>query len=218
MSDLTPTSYAILGLLAIRPFTTYELARQMGRSLNQWWPRARSKLYEEPKKLVAHGLATASRDRVGKRPRTIYTITVKGRRALGAWLKIPGQGPSLEFEQLTKIFLADQGKSKDALATLEAAWVWAAEQMSGFAEAARPYLTDEGPFPERLATNMVVSRFLLDFYEVVRRWAEWAREVVEVWPDDPKAATPDLGVLDDIIRRGDEMRAELSARSKLHPR
>ena len=27
------------------------------RRINRFWPRAKSKLYEEPKKLVAHGLA-----------------------------------------------------------------------------------------------------------------------------------------------------------------
>ncbi len=53
---LTSTSYAILGLLSLRPWTTYELAQQMQRALGQFWPRAESKLYEEPKKLVEHGL------------------------------------------------------------------------------------------------------------------------------------------------------------------
>ena len=57
---LTSTSYAILGLLSLRPWTTYELAQQMQRALGQFWPRAESKLYEEPKKLVDHGLATAT--------------------------------------------------------------------------------------------------------------------------------------------------------------
>jgi hypothetical protein len=40
--ELTTTSYAILGLLAIRPWSTYELARQMQRDLRFVWPRAES--------------------------------------------------------------------------------------------------------------------------------------------------------------------------------
>src|SRR5687768_7758504 len=84
-SDLTPTSYAMLGLLAVQPWTTYELAKQMDHTLSRFWPRAKSKLYEEPKKLVAQGLAKATDDAVGRRPRTIYAITPKGRRALAAW-------------------------------------------------------------------------------------------------------------------------------------
>ena len=35
---LTTTSYAILGLLSLRPWTTYELAEQMQRALGQFWP------------------------------------------------------------------------------------------------------------------------------------------------------------------------------------
>ena len=47
--QLTPTSFAILGLLSIQPFTTYELAQQMDRTLSWFWPRAASMVYEEPK-------------------------------------------------------------------------------------------------------------------------------------------------------------------------
>src|SRR4029450_1955610 len=99
-STLTPTPFAILGLLAIQPWSTYELTRQMDRSLGRIWPRAASKLYEEPKKLVAHGLATSRQERVGRRPRTVYAITSAGRRALAEWLAEPGSGPELESQQL----------------------------------------------------------------------------------------------------------------------
>ena len=91
--SMTTTSYAILGLLAVKPWTTHELVQQVDRSLRRLWPRAQSKLYEEPKKLVAHGYAKATDDSVGRRRRTRYTITAKGRRALAAWLQEPGDGP-----------------------------------------------------------------------------------------------------------------------------
>jgi PadR family transcriptional regulator, regulatory protein AphA len=44
--QLTPTSFAILGLLSIQPFTTYELAQQMDRTVSWFWPRAASMVYE----------------------------------------------------------------------------------------------------------------------------------------------------------------------------
>lgn len=95
---LTTTTYGVLGLLAVRPHSTYELAKAMDRSVGRAWPRAQSKLFEEPKKLVLHGYATSHEDFVGRRPRTVYTITRSGRRALAAWLADPGDGPALEFE------------------------------------------------------------------------------------------------------------------------
>ena len=76
---MSTTSYAILGLLAVKPWTTHELVQQVDRSMRRIWPRAQSKLYEEPKKLVAHGYARASDDSVGRRRRTRYTITAAGR-------------------------------------------------------------------------------------------------------------------------------------------
>ena len=118
--SLTTTSYAILGLLAIKPWTTHELVQQVDRSLRRFWPRAQSKLYEEPKKLVAHGYATAVEDPVGRRRRTRYSITAKGRRALAAWLHQPGDGPALEFEQLVKIHFADSGTKADVVANVRA--------------------------------------------------------------------------------------------------
>ena len=39
--ELTSTSYALLGLLAVKPWTTYELAQQMDRTMSRFWPRAR---------------------------------------------------------------------------------------------------------------------------------------------------------------------------------
>ncbi|MGH9895095.1 MAG: hypothetical protein ACREA0_24555, partial [bacterium] len=108
----------------------------------------------------------------------------------------------------TKIVLADHGRKADALNTLRAARAWAESYMTGFADDARPYLTDEGPFRDRLAQNMVVSRFLLDFYRVVHAWAEWGEQTVMAWPDDLRGAQPDLTVLEDVVRTGDAIRAE----------
>lgn len=78
----TTTTYALLALLGVRDWTTYELAKQVQRSLNWFWPRAERKLYDEPKRLVADGLATASVGATGKRPKTVYAITDAGRDEL----------------------------------------------------------------------------------------------------------------------------------------
>ncbi|MFI7020244.1 PadR family transcriptional regulator [Streptomyces sp. NPDC050164] len=184
---LTTTSYAILGLLAVRPWSTYELARQMDRSLGRIRPRAQSKIYEEPKKVVRRGLAQAARESVGRRPRTVYTITPEGRAALADWLHEPGAGPVLESEQLLKVFFAESGTKADTLATLRAARAWAAERNEDNLAAARAYLSGHAPFPERAAQNTLVGRFLTDYYRLVATWADWATTLVQDWPDDPAA-------------------------------
>jgi DNA-binding PadR family transcriptional regulator len=112
------TSHAILGLLAVKAWTTYELAKQVQRSLGWFWPRAERKLYDEPKRLVAAGLAKATPEMTGSRPRTVYTVTARGRRALRRWLDEPPAPPSLEFEGMVKVFFADGGTLEQLRTTL----------------------------------------------------------------------------------------------------
>ena len=198
---MTTTSYAILGLLAVKPWTTHELVQQVDRSMRRIWPRAQSKLYEEPKKLVAHGYARASDDSIGRRRRTRYTITAAGRRALAAWLQVPGDGPVLEFEQLLKISFADSGTKADILTNLDAARAWVAEQNEeNLATARAPTSTATGLFPERAALNHLAGRFLTDFYVMVARWVDWANGVVQDWPDDVRLAPIDLAGQEEAVR------------------
>lgn len=202
-SELTTTSYAILGLLASRSWTTYELARQMGRALGFFWPRAESGLYEEPKKLVAHGLARATSEVVGKRRRTVYTITPAGRRALQAWLPAASVGPVLEFEALVKVFFAEHGSRADLLATIQGVREWAEARAATGLAICREYLESKGSFPERLPWLILAGRFLYEFEEAVMRWVEWAEAVVEEWPDDVRDASPDWQALADMAARNE---------------
>jgi PadR family transcriptional regulator AphA len=200
---LTTTSYAILGLLAVKPWTTHELVRQVDRSLRRIWPRASSKLYEEPKKLVAHGLARSADDPVGRRRRTRYTITAKGRRRLAAWLREPGDGPVLEFEALLKIGFADSGSRADVLANVSATRAWVLAQNEENLATARAYLEGRGAFPERAALNQLTGRFLTDFYVMSARWVRWASSVVEAWPDDVRDAPFDPAVAEEAVRQAE---------------
>lgn len=214
-SPLTTTSYAILGLLAVKPWTTHELVQQVDRSLRRIWPRTASKLYEEPKKLVAHGYARANDDSVGRRPRTRYTITAKGRRALAAWLSQPGEGPILECEQLVKIHFADSGTKADVIANLDAARAWVLEQNEENLATARAYQQGRGAFPERAALNQLPGRFLTEFYVMVARWVQWAREVVEEWPDDVTQAPFDKTAAEQGVRLAESIPALLDPRATI---
>jgi DNA-binding PadR family transcriptional regulator len=199
--SLTTTSYAILGLLAVRPWSTYELTQQMDRSLGRIWPRAQSKLYEEPKKLVARGLAEAHPERVGARPRTVYSITGPGRRALADWHAEPGDGPVLECEQLLQLFFAEHGTRDDALATLAAAGEWARRRNEDNLRTARAYLAGESAFPERAAQTLLVGAFLTELYRLVAEWSQWAAGLVADWPEDPRRAVADEAEQRRVVRR-----------------
>jgi PadR family transcriptional regulator, regulatory protein AphA len=181
---LTTTSYAVLALLALQPWTTYQLATQMERSLGWIWPRAVSRLYQEPKKLVAAGLATSRSGSTGRRPSTMYTITPAGRQALAAWLAEPGAGPVLECEALVKIAYADQGTRDGLLANLTALIDDTTAKLQFGQMIATSYLQGRGPFQERLPLSGLMWRFLWEYHVTMLRWARWARDQVQAWPED----------------------------------
>ena len=180
-TPLSTTSHAILGLLSLQPWTTYELAKQVQRSLGWFWPRAERKLYDEPKRLVAEGLATSEREMTGARPRTVYAVTRRGRSALRGWLGEPPAPPTLEFEGMVKVFFADSGTLEQLRGTL-----------TSIAETAEARLAeldakvDElggGPvlFAERVHVNALGLRFVIDHERSIAAWARWALQQTEGW-------------------------------------
>ena len=183
-SALTTTSYKMLGHLALRDWSTYELAQHMTRSTRHYWPRATSKVYEEPKKLVAHGLATARREFTGRRPRTVYSISPAGRRALRRWLGEPGRQPVVEFEGAVKVLFAEQGTKTQLLRTIASVRAQAEQAREEHAALIDDLISTGGPFPGRLHVNSLVIRFMWDQTGMVIRWAEWAEAEVKTWPED----------------------------------
>src|ERR671931_2858155 len=118
-SGLTTTSYAVLAQLALRPWSTYELAQQRVRYFRYVWPRAESAIYREVKRLDAMGLVAAKREYVGKRPRTVYSITETGRQVLREWLDTPVSPFAMDFEAMIPLFIAPLGTKQQLAATLQ---------------------------------------------------------------------------------------------------
>jgi DNA-binding PadR family transcriptional regulator len=181
------TAQAVLGLLALRSWTTYELAKQVQRSLGWFWPRAERKLYDEPKRLVAAGLAKGSSEMTGARPRTVYTITASGRKALRRWLGEPSAPPVLEFEGLVKVFFADGGTLEQLRANLHVIAATSDERLAELLDKVEQNFAAEVPFPDRRAINQVALQFQLDHERTIGSWARWALEQIADWrsPTDP---------------------------------
>jgi DNA-binding PadR family transcriptional regulator len=153
------------------------------RSLHFCWPRAETRLYQEQKNLVEHGLARAKVTIHGRRPRTVYSITPKGRKALTRWLEEPSAPPRYESEALLRLFFADHGTKEALLATLAELEAQADRLRAQTLAPAPEYLGQGAPFPERIHILGLVGKFALDQTTLVTEWARWARAEVEGWPD-----------------------------------
>jgi PadR family transcriptional regulator AphA len=181
--QLTTTSYAILCLLAIRPWSTYELTKQMRRSLHHVWPRAESNVYAEPKRLLEAGLATAEVQKHGERPRTIYTITPQGRQALERWLGSESAPTRVESEALVKVLFGNYETKDTLLVNLRAFAAEAEAVMQLWRVIASEYDRGTYEFPERVHVNSLIFRWIWEHANLNARWAAWAIEQVEQWPD-----------------------------------
>jgi PadR family transcriptional regulator, regulatory protein AphA len=203
----SPTSYALLGLLSVRSWTTYELTQQVKRSLRWFWPRAERQLYVEAKRLVEHGLADVEERYVGKRRSRDYGITEEGRTALAAWPDEPPSPRTTEFEGMVKVFFADAGTREQLLGTLERIEAEALERIEAVAA-----LSEPTTFEKRRHVQSLCLPFELGQEEAALRWARWAREQVLAWESTSEPGDWDVdGARQQTAARAAQLLAEGSA-------
>jgi PadR family transcriptional regulator, regulatory protein AphA len=219
---LPMTAYAILGMLALREWSAYELTQQLRRSLDYCWPTAESVWYSEPKRLVRLGLATAKQEptATGRRTRTVYAITSQGRQLLAAWLASPAGPPRLQVETMLRLLYADQGSKQDLLAAVRGMRGWALAQASAGLPQIRGYLEDEdaSPFPHRLHIIALFARFHASLLEQMVIWADQAEAEISAWPGtaDLGMTPPTRAALEDLRARLELLAARAEAAEQAH--
>jgi DNA-binding PadR family transcriptional regulator len=144
-TSTSPATFGLLGLLASRSWTGYELTSQVRRSLRFVWPVSEAHLYREQRKLVALGWATCVEESVGRRTRKRYTITPAGRGALTSWLESEPEEPQLHIEGLLRVFNADRANATELVAAAAATARAARESVEALATIAAEYLEPDGP-------------------------------------------------------------------------
>lgn len=188
--SLTTGEAAILGLLAIQPWTTYELATQLQRSLRWFWPLGERTIYDLPKALVGKGLAASEEKLTGKRTSTVYFITADGERALRRWLDHTGSIPRLEIEDLVKVFFAPGGSLEQLARTIEHMREAAFEAMSELAEvgAGTADYPVDGAIAQRVSVNAVSFELVFRIHSTIFEWTKWAQDAINQWPSttDPR--------------------------------
>jgi len=186
---MTTSSYAVLALLDLKPWTGYELTHQAQRSLRYAWPKSERLLYSEPKKLVELGCATSHQENHGNRTRNVYTITPKGQEVLNEWTSTRAQPPRLEIEALLRLLFADHGSREDVLGALDDLEGDIGEHHHAIVELMGSYLDGGHPFPQRTHLSVLFATFQIEMFKTIERWIEFARDEIDQWP-----TTQDLGM------------------------
>jgi PadR family transcriptional regulator AphA len=97
---------ALLGLLAIKPMTGYDLSRSYKRALQQIWYAPLGQIYPSLRQMQRAGLLRVVVKVQQHRPnRKVYSLTPEGRRFLTEWLAEPAELPRMHHEFIHKLFL-----------------------------------------------------------------------------------------------------------------
>jgi DNA-binding PadR family transcriptional regulator len=180
---LTTTSYALLSQLAIRSWSTYELARQSVRYFRYVWPRAESAIYREVKQLAEAGLVEAHKEYVGRRARTVYSISEEGLAELRSWLDIPPAPFAMEFEGMLRLFVAPVAETKQVRAALEQVRADAQEMLVFAGEVKQEYLDGRGALQDQVYVRAQAIDFFVSLLNTVNEWADRTLEEVNRWDE-----------------------------------
>lgn len=112
--NLTPTSFLVLGMVRLGVSSGYAIKKAADSSTQNFWPISLALVYPELARLEGGGLLRRRSDPQGGRERSAYTITARGERALGTWLRSPKVAPvQIRDEAMLKLFLADALGTED---------------------------------------------------------------------------------------------------------
>lgn len=170
------TGYAVLGLLSRGPRSGYEIAGVLTRGVaGNMFARRASTSYEEPRRLVAQGLAAAGRAWQGRRARTVYTLTEAGRKALADWRGQPSAPPVFELEALLKVLFADGVGDPDARRAVDEVAAWAQERFRLGAEIIAGYQAGSGRFQAHAPLVRLTTMANIEIADALARWSRRAR-------------------------------------------
>jgi PadR family transcriptional regulator AphA len=179
--SISPTRAALLGQLAWRPQTPYELNQALAQHVRFLWPRAHSHVYREMKRLAAQGYARADRGATGRRPRTIYSITDAGLEALREWHASEPGGFALEHEPLLRVLFASSGTRQDLLAAAARARADADDMLALGRRLGGLYLEGTHERQSEVHLRVFTFDFLIRWAALTADWADAVEAEVSRW-------------------------------------
>jgi PadR family transcriptional regulator, regulatory protein AphA len=183
--ELSATGKVLLGMLAARPRSGYEIKQLVDSSARFFWAASYGQIYPELKKLETTGLITGDDSSTGARQRTTFRLTADGKRAAREWIAEPPEVLETRDEGLLKLFFAGSIEPKRAaeIARERAAISKAkATQLRAIAEQVDQTGKPEGPDARPDAGSMTVLRYGIEA-------SEWAAEFFERAAEDLERET-----------------------------
>src|SRR5581483_5942132 len=180
--ELSATGKVILGMLAARPRSGYEIKQLVDNSARFFWAASYGQIYPELKRLENAGLIAGADASQGARQRTVYKLSAKGRRAAREWISRAPEVIELRDEGLLELFFAgsiDPARTP-AIARERAAHANAtAKELRSLEREIEDKLAAEGPEFRPDAGSLTVLRYGIELNEWSARWFERAADELE---------------------------------------
>jgi PadR family transcriptional regulator, regulatory protein AphA len=183
--ELSATAKVILGMLAGRPRSGYEIKQLVESSARFFWTASYGQIYPELKKLEKTGLITGDDTSTGARQRTTFKLTAEGKRAAREWIGSPPEVLEIRDEGLLKLFFAGSIDSKRAAEIARERAAISREkaaQLSAIAEHVDAAGQPEGPEANPDPGSLTVLRYGIEM-------SEWAADFFERAAMDLEAQT-----------------------------
>jgi DNA-binding PadR family transcriptional regulator len=177
---LTPSAYAVLGLLARRPSSGYELGTRAATSIDNFWPLTRTHIYAELAKLESLGyVVSVEVAQVHLPDKRVYSVTPAGMQALETWLADPDPGIARpRHPMLVKLFFGERAAPAQTQALLVQYRTQTRARRDRFAAAAAADLADIAADPtSHRRFGRAAALFGLRRAEADLAWID------EVWAD-----------------------------------
>lgn len=165
--------YALIGLLAWRPSSGYELTKRFAVSIAHAWPVSHSQIYPELARLVSDGLIEQIEK--GPRGRKTYTATPAGVAALREWMQSTEPAYDRRSEADLREFFLWVLPPADALAHLERSAHVYRRRLAELENIART-IDWTSDVPNR-AMRLTLEKGIRN-YRMLIEWADWATEEI----------------------------------------
>lgn len=166
--------HALLGLLADRQASGYDLMKLFETSLANVWPATQSQVYGELGKLADSGLLEVAAE--GPRGRKEYALTEAGRDELRHWLIETEPTRVARSDALLRVFFLGVLTPLEALTYLETEAARAAAQHDALRRVEAMVDWDDGPIA---ANGRLALEYGLRFSAMREEWARWAAERIQ---------------------------------------
>ena len=180
--ELSATGKVILGMLAAKPRTGYEIKQLVDNSARFFWAASYGQIYPELKKLEKEGLIAGGDSSQGARRRTTFKLTAAGKRAAREWMAQPPEVLETRDEGLLKLFFAgsiEPGRAAEIARERAVVSRTKAAELRAIRETVDRKAEPDGPEAEPDPGSLTVLRYGIEMNEWAAKFFDRAAQDLE---------------------------------------